>query len=62
MTAHISTEQVMAAVMADDGTGICTACGSEQHGCEPDAEQLTCQDCGQPAVYGAEQLLLRTVA
>jgi len=39
-------------------TGICTACGEEQEGCEPDAREYVCESCGKPAVYGAEELLL----
>ncbi len=58
----VDQEQVMDAVLRDDGTGICAACGSEQGCTEPDAERITCEDCGQPSVYGAEQLLLMVVA
>lgn len=54
----ISERRIVAAVKRDDGTGFCTACGNEQDGCEPDAEGYTCQACGQPAVSGAEQLLM----
>jgi hypothetical protein len=40
--------------------GICVSCG--EFGCdntaEPDAERYTCESCGKPTVYGAEQALL----
>lgn len=45
--------------MSNDG--ICIACGSEQGGCEPDAEKYICECCGEAAVYGAEQLMLYMV-
>lgn len=66
MHASITTARIVRAVKKDDGTGICIACGKTQTGrfVEPDAERYTCKfpKCGQPAVYGAEQLLLLTVA
>lgn len=42
----------------EDTTGICTQCGFEQDGVEPDAEGYTCENCGAVAVSGAEQILL----
>jgi hypothetical protein len=38
--------------------GSCLACGVEADGCEPDAEQYTCESCGEPAVYGAPEILV----
>ncbi len=58
----VDLDALLDAVRRDDGTGICTACGSEQAYVEPDAEHVRCENCGQRKVYGAEQLLLRTVA
>lgn len=58
----VDLDALLDAVRRDDLTGICAACGSEQQPVEPDAERVRCEDCGRPAVYGAEQLLLRTVA
>lgn len=40
-----------------DNPGFCTACGEEQEGCEPDAENYDCEHCGKKKVFGAEQLL-----
>ena len=41
-----------------DSTGFCHACGNEQEGCEPDARGYTCEACGKPKVYGAEETAL----
>jgi hypothetical protein len=39
--------------------GGCLACGEIQYGgVEPDAEKYECEACGEPEVYGLEQLLL----
>jgi hypothetical protein len=38
--------------------GFCVKCGESQDGCEPDARQYTCESCGEPAVYGAEEIIL----
>lgn len=62
----ITHERLMAAVeesmvgMNDDG--FCVACGADAMGVEPDAELYECSECGERAVYGAEQLLFLTVA
>ena len=40
-----------------DNPGICTACGADADGCEPDARKYLCESCGAHAVYGAEELL-----
>lgn len=41
-----------------DNTGFCLACGEECSGVEPDARKYTCEGCGQPRVYGLEELLM----
>jgi hypothetical protein len=41
-----------------DNPGFCLACGNEQEGCEPDAREYECEACGEPQVYGADELLL----
>ena len=41
-----------------DDPGFCLACGAEAHGVEPDAREYTCESCGQPSVYGTEELIL----
>ena len=45
-----------------DNPGFCISCGEDHEGCEPDARKYPCEYCGDPAVYGAEELLLMTVA
>ena len=41
-----------------DNPGFCLACGYEQDGCEPDAREYECEECGAERVFGAEELLL----
>lgn len=66
MTLHpsITESRIVRAVKRDDGTGFCIACGKTQRYTEPDASGYTCArlKCGGATVYGAEELLLRTVA
>ena len=58
--ARINIDQILTAVESGEYLGICIACGFEQEGVEPDARKYTCRDCGQPKVYGAEELLMMT--
>lgn len=61
----IDTDRLIEAVersMFDlSSPGFCRACGAEVDGVEPDAAGYTCEECGKPEVYGAEQLLLMGV-
>jgi len=57
----ISLEAVMAAAQAGDCVGFCLSCGNEQSGVEPDARKYTCEVCGEPKVYGAEEILLTCI-
>ena len=41
-----------------DNQGVCLACGADAEECEPDAEHYTCEHCGLPMVFGAEQALI----
>jgi hypothetical protein len=41
-----------------DNPGFCLACGCENGGCEPDARGRKCEACGEPQVYGAEELAI----
>lgn len=41
-----------------DNPGYCLSCGIEQDGCEPDARGYECEACGEPAVYGADELFM----
>ena len=38
--------------------GFCLSCGAQQSGCEPDARKYICEECEQPSVYGAAEILL----
>ena len=49
---------VLAALEDDDSAGFCLHCGAEAYGVEPDARAYVCETCGQPRVYGAEELLI----
>jgi hypothetical protein len=41
-----------------DDPGFCLACGENAFGVEPDARKYTCESCGEPAVYGASEVLI----
>lgn len=41
-----------------DNPGFCIACGADADGCEPDAREYECEECGENKVYGAEELLM----
>lgn len=58
MAKKVTLARVMRAVKADGYLGFCEACGATAHGVEPDARDYTCEACGQPKVYGAEEWLL----
>ena len=62
MHKSITADRIMAAVEADDHLGFCIACGAEAYGVEPDACGYVCEACDAEAVYGAEELLIMTVA
>lgn len=50
-------EQVQGA--RENNVGFCRTCGQEHDGCEPDAENYECRNCGTFSVYGAEEFLIR---
>ncbi len=52
-------EAVERAAASLDDPGFCTACGADAEGCEPDMRKGECECCGERAVYGAEELLMR---
>ncbi len=61
-TINVDIAEVMEAVedsyFSCGNPGFCLACGAECGGCEPDAENYECYDCGLKMVFGAEQILL----
>lgn len=42
-----------------DNPGFCLCCGAEADACEPDAEGYECEACGEPSVYGADEIFMR---
>lgn len=59
MDSPLTRDQILEAVSRDDYTGLCTACGDESTGIEPDAQKCKCDNCGEYAVFGAEELVIR---
>ena len=55
------TEAVERAHSSLDNPGFCIRCGGETEGVEPDARRCECESCGEPGVYGAEEVLLHLV-
>lgn len=53
----LTLDQVMEAVDSDEYIGFCLSCGTRTDGVEPDARGYTCEECGEPKVFGAEELL-----
>jgi len=43
---------------SEDYEGKCIKCGADAFGVEPDARKCECDECGEMAVYGLEELLL----
>lgn len=44
--------------MEESNEGFCICCGNIQDGCEPDARNYECDECGRKAVYGYGELAL----
>lgn len=55
------TEAVERARSSLDNPGFCIRCGADADGVEPDARKYECESCGEPGVYGAEELLIMQV-
>lgn len=49
----------LAEQLDDDSEGFCVSCGSHGQLVEPDAVKYTCDECGEAAVYGASELIMR---
>ena len=58
VTLNHVTEAVERARSSLDNPGFCICCGAEAEGVEPDARKYECESCGEPGVYGAEELLM----
>lgn len=57
----LDIDKVLEAAQRDDYTGICIECGEERSGCEPDARNYECHECGEMQVFGAEELLISMI-
>lgn len=42
-----------------ENPGFCLKCGADHDACEPDASGYECYVCGEKAVEGAENILMR---
>lgn len=51
-------QKIMRVIDNGENAGFCIACGRKAHGIEPDAREYVCEHCGEPKVYGAEELLI----
>jgi hypothetical protein len=58
ITAERVSEAVYRRMTTLDNPGFCLDCGTEAHGCEPDARHYRCESCELRAVFGADEILL----
>jgi hypothetical protein len=54
-------EAVESEMFGVENPGFCLACGEENTGVEPDARGYTCEWCGEPCVYGAEEIVMMMI-
>ena len=54
----LTPDVVIDAIENYEGVGFCLKCGFWQYGCEPDARGYECDECGEKAVYGAEEIMV----
>ena len=54
----INVDRVMDAAESGENAGFCISCGADADGCEPDAREYACVECGRQAVYGAEEIVI----
>lgn len=54
----VTVDRVIEAIEEDSCVGFCVNCGAERYYTEPDAREYECEECEQPKVYGAEELLM----
>lgn len=58
ITHKVILDAVQSNMQTLSNLGYCIACGYEHDGVEPDARNYECEDCGEDAVYGAQELLM----
>ena len=58
----ITEERVIDAMQSQtfglENPGFCLACGADHDGCEPDARNYDCYECGEKQVFGAEEVFM----
>jgi hypothetical protein len=55
---NITVTEAEFAELNEEYGGFCLACGEQAYGVEPDAENYSCESCGEDQVFGVEQLLV----
>lgn len=58
MQFEITEAEMEEAMFGLGNPGRCVECGAEADGCEPDAREYICEECGERGVYGLEELLV----
>lgn len=60
MIVSISEEQAASMMFGMGHPGVCLACGmvDEYAGCEPDAREYECPECGENKLYGLEEAMM----
>ncbi len=58
----LTLDRVMAAAESQmfgmENPGFCIACGADADGCEPDACNYPCEDCGENKVFWSSEIML----
>ena len=54
----LEPDAVLEVITNDENIGFCIECGAERECCEPDARKYQCEECGECAVYGAQEILI----
>lgn len=62
ITVEVVSKAVERRMTGLNDPGFCVACGAEVFGVEPDARGYECEACGEPHVYGADELLIHLAA
>tara|TARA_R100001443_G_scaffold51735_1_gene63575 strand:+ start:310 stop:507 length:198 start_codon:yes stop_codon:yes gene_type:complete len=55
---QIVMEHIEANMFGTANEGVCLECGDVRDGCEPDAQNYECWECGEHAVAGMEIALM----
>ena len=51
-------EMVVRRMTSLDNPGVSLGCGEEMDGVEPDARGYDCEACGEPRVFGADEVMI----